>query len=64
MAAGDEDIARGMLEQAKGRVKKAVGELLDDPERKADGTLDKAKGAVREIAGRVKNQVERDLEDT
>ncbi len=64
MGAGDDDIARGKLEQAKGRVKKAIGELLDDPERKDDGTIDKAKGTVREIAGRVKNEIERELEDS
>jgi len=61
---GDDDIARGKLDQLKGRVKRAIGELTDDPDRKADGTIDKAKGLAGELKGKVKNRLERELDET
>jgi uncharacterized protein YjbJ (UPF0337 family) len=63
MGSGDEDVLRGKIDQAKGRVKKAIGELTDDPERKAEGTLDKAKGLVNELKGKAKNRMDRELDD-
>ena len=64
MGIGDDDIARGKVDQLKGRVKRAIGELTDDPDRKAEGSLDKAKGLVGELTGKVKNRVERELDET
>jgi uncharacterized protein YjbJ (UPF0337 family) len=61
--AGNDDIARGKIDQLKGRVKKALGELTDDPGRKAEGTLDKAKGTAEELKGRIKKDVEREFDD-
>jgi uncharacterized protein YjbJ (UPF0337 family) len=42
----------GTADKAKGRVKKAVGELVDDPELRRRGEVD-------ETAGKVKDSVER-----
>lgn len=44
----------GEADQAKGRVKKAVGELLDDEELKQEGEIDEATGKVKEATGKVK----------
>jgi uncharacterized protein YjbJ (UPF0337 family) len=46
-----EQEAKGIVEQASGRVKKAAGELMDDPKLKREGALEDIKGAAkREVA--------------
>ena len=44
MAIGDDDKLRGRWDEAKGRAKKAAGEIADDPELKREGTKDKVIG--------------------
>jgi uncharacterized protein YjbJ (UPF0337 family) len=60
MAMGDDDKVSGALDQAKGRVKRAWGELTDDPETKAEGSLDKLSGKLKELKGEVKNALDPD----
>jgi uncharacterized protein YjbJ (UPF0337 family) len=43
----------GEADQAKGRIKKAVGELLDDEDLKQEGEIDEATGKVKKAAGEV-----------
>lgn len=47
----------GKTDQAKGRIKKAVGELTNDDQLKAKGTIDKAAGKVKDAVDTVKNKV-------
>ena len=52
------------LDEAKGRVKRAVGELTDDDEMKREGTVDKvtgkAKDVVDEVGDKAKDVLDRD----
>jgi len=43
----------GAADKAKGRVKKAVGELTDNEELKREGDIDKASGKVKEVTEKV-----------
>ena len=58
--------AGGKLNQIKGRVKQAVGDLAGDHSMHASGTKDKIKGKLQEAYGDVKEkeaELERDLRD-
>lgn len=58
--------AGGTLNQIKGRVKQAVGDLTGDHSMHASGTKDKIKGKLQETYGDIKEkeaQLERDLKD-
>lgn len=48
----------GKLDQAKGRVKKAIGELTGDQELKNEGTVDKVAGKIKEGVDKVKKAVQ------
>jgi len=50
-AAGKEDLMTG--DEAKGRVKKAAGELTDDKDLKREGDIDKASGKVKKATDEV-----------
>ena len=43
----------GAVDKAKGRVKKAVGELTDNEDLKREGDIDKASGKVKEVTEKV-----------
>jgi len=60
--AGDRDRIEGTLEEAKGNVKQAWGDLTGDDKLKAEGMLDEAKGKAQQVLGDVKDKVE-DLTD-
>ena len=58
--------AGGVLNQVKGRVKQAVGDLTGDHSMHASGTKDRIKGNLQETYGKVKEkeaELERDLSD-
>jgi uncharacterized protein YjbJ (UPF0337 family) len=58
--------AGGMLNQVKGKVKQAVGDLTDDHSMHASGTKDKLKGKLQEAYGDVKekeSELKNDLRD-
>jgi len=50
----------GKLDEAKGRVKKAVGEITDNQELKNEGTLDKASGKIKQGIDKVKDALNGD----
>jgi uncharacterized protein YjbJ (UPF0337 family) len=52
---GDSDITAGMADKAKGRVKKAAGDLTGNQDLKDRGAGDEAKGSMKKGLGRVKN---------
>ena len=51
------DDMSGNADQAKGRIKKAVGELTDDDDLKNEGTIDKASGKVKSAVDKVKDKL-------
>jgi uncharacterized protein YjbJ (UPF0337 family) len=56
----------GVLNQIKGNVKEAWGDLTNDPETKREGARDRIKGHIQEEYGKTKAQesrLERDLND-
>ena len=63
MAMGDDDKLEGAWDKAKGRVKKAIGELTGDIKKKAEGSIDKAKGALKDVEGDVKREIDKARED-
>lgn len=48
----------GKLDEAKGRVKKAVGELTGNQKLKNEGTLDKAAGKIKQGVDKVKKTLQ------
>ncbi|MDO8186190.1 CsbD family protein [Conexibacter sp. JD483] len=54
----------GSVDQTKGKVKKAAGELTDDDSLKNEGRVDKATGDIKEKVGeaadKLKNALRRD----
>ena len=52
-----EDKAAHKVTEVKGRVKKAVGDLTDDPELKTEGEADQAKGNLKQAGDKLKDTV-------
>jgi uncharacterized protein YjbJ (UPF0337 family) len=54
----------GNLDEAKGRVKEAAGDLTDDDSLKSEGKVDKAEGSIKDklddAADKVKDVINRD----
>ena len=46
------------IDQAKGRVKQAAGDLTDNDDLKREGKTDQASGKVKQVAEDVKDKVE------
>jgi uncharacterized protein YjbJ (UPF0337 family) len=57
------DELEGKAEQAKGKVKKAVGDLTDDQRLHDEGAADEAAGDVQEGFGRARRKVGEAIED-
>lgn len=53
----DKDRIEGIANQAKGAVKKGVGNLTGDAKMKAEGEADKMKGKLQNAAGSAKDAV-------
>jgi uncharacterized protein YjbJ (UPF0337 family) len=47
----------GTLDDAKGRVKKAAGDLTDDDSLKNEGRVDKAAGGIKDAVGDTADKV-------
>ena len=54
MPSNRRDIAKGITDEAKGRVKDAVGKATGNRRLQAEGKMDQAKGKVHKASGRVK----------
>ena len=52
----NKDERDGKIDQAKGRVKQAVGDLTKDKDLKAEGRVDEAKGQVQEAVGEIRRK--------
>jgi len=53
----DEDRQKGMVDKAKGAVKKNVGKATGDRKTEAEGHIDQAKGDIRNTVGGIKDSV-------
>lgn len=55
------------IDEAKGRAKKAAGELSDDEDLKNEGRVDRAvsdvKGKIDDVADKVKDRIGRDRDE-
>jgi uncharacterized protein YjbJ (UPF0337 family) len=60
---GDRDRIEGTVEEGKGKVKQAWGDLTDDERMKAEGMLDEAKGKAQQVLGDIKDRVDDVRED-
>ena len=47
----------GTVDEAKGRVKEAAGDLTDDKDLKNEGKVDRATGSVKDAVGDVSDKV-------
>jgi len=50
----------GRADRARGRAKKAAGEVTGDPSLRHEGRIDKASGALKRTVGRVSRTLKRD----
>ena len=57
------DEVAGKTEQVKGKIKKAVGDLTDNPDLHDEGAADEAAGEVREGFGTAKRKVGEAVKD-
>jgi uncharacterized protein YjbJ (UPF0337 family) len=53
----------GSMDEAKGRLKQAAGDLTDDKDLKRDGKLDEAAGKAKDGVDKVKDKVSDKLDD-
>lgn len=51
-------MSSGKADEAKGRIKKAVGELTNNERLKNEGTVDKAAGKIKQGVDKVRDAVE------
>ena len=54
MKSSSRDKVEGNIHQAKGTIKKAIGELAGDADLKAEGRVEHAAGKVQEKRGEIK----------
>jgi uncharacterized protein YjbJ (UPF0337 family) len=52
----NKDERDGKIDQAKGRVKQAVGDLTNNKDLKAEGQVDEATGKVKEAVGQIRHK--------
>ena len=57
------DELKGKMDQAKGRVKQATGDLTGDERLRQEGLDDEAVGKVQDVAGRTRRKVGETLDD-
>ncbi len=55
---GDRDRMEGTIEEAKGKLEQAWGDLTDDEKAKAEGMWDEAKGKAQQFLGDIKDKVQ------
>jgi uncharacterized protein YjbJ (UPF0337 family) len=58
----NQDQIRGVLGQLRGKAKVILGELTDNPDKKAEGSVDKLYGLLQQKFGDAKQTVKRQLD--
>jgi uncharacterized protein YjbJ (UPF0337 family) len=59
----NKDEREGKVEQAKGRVKQAVGDLTNNAHLKTEGQVDEAKGQIKEAVGHVRREAGKTIDE-
>ena len=59
----DKDRIKGVAQQAKGSIKKAVGDITGDAKLKTEGEMDKMEGKVRNAVGGAKDAIRQSAQD-
>lgn len=59
----DKDRIKGSIDQAKGKVKEAAGDLTGDHKLKGEGKADQVAGKVENVVGGVKDKIRETLKD-
>ena len=59
----NKDEMKGKVDQAKGRTKKAIGDLSDNERLRNEGKADEASGQVQESIGKGRRKVGEAIED-
>ncbi len=57
----EERMSDGKLDEAKGRLKEAGGDLTDDKELKNEGKVDRASGAAKDAVGGAADKLKGDV---
>ena len=57
MTSSSQDRAEGAVDDAKGRIKGAVGNITGDKQTQGEGMLDQAKGAVKQGVADAKDKI-------
>jgi uncharacterized protein YjbJ (UPF0337 family) len=61
---GDENRVEGTAKELGGKVRGALGDIVDDRSQHAEGKIDELKGKVQKNVGKVQNKIEeRDRKD-
>lgn len=47
----------GEMDETKGRMKEAAGDLTDDEELKREGKVDKATGSVKDVVQKISDKI-------
>ena len=50
----------GKVDEVKGRIKKKVGEMTNDPDTQAEGLVDQGKGKVKQVYGDAKEELKKE----
>jgi uncharacterized protein YjbJ (UPF0337 family) len=53
----DKDVIKGQIKHVEGHVEEAIGDLTDDPKRKAQGQAKMREGKRQETAGHLKDAI-------
>ena len=53
----NKDEREGNIDQTKGKVKQALGDLTNDPDLKAEGQVDEVAGKGQAVVGQVRRKV-------
>ncbi len=59
----NQDVVKGKLKQAEGKVEDAYGQATDNPKHEAKGKLKQAEGSVQEGYGKAKEAVKDAVND-
>ncbi len=64
MTVANSDTTKGSFKDAKGDLKKAVGEVTGDRQLKDEGNADKAEGKIQNLVGGIKDALTGDKDKT
>ena len=64
MSSSTTDKMKGMANEAAGKVRKAAGDAMDDPEMEARGAAQEGKGKMQQVKGDAKDAIKKTVDRT